>query len=231
MKKNEVYYTFIEDKEHYSQILEEVLAKGTPVVFFKDGLIIELLPGMTAEEIEAEEQKMIQEFETKKTKIRFSMYESLLGIAKFMSRLAKEKQACYETTYRGKPVRAVPGTTDFDILIQIIDINMEYLKGLKEEERVDMQARGGQSYMYFGKEIEEVLKSGKNVIAHFNNTTIPFTTDMTRILRFDDDTITDAYTFSMMFGNMRIAKYNHQVALDGCNDPYIEPQHKRKVKY
>ena len=59
MKKYDIFYENIEDKENYLKILAQLLKQQLNISFHINGLIIELTPGMNEEEILNEITKKI----------------------------------------------------------------------------------------------------------------------------------------------------------------------------
>ena len=216
MSRYEVRYEFIENKFFYLELLEEILEKGEYVDFNINGLIVTLAPGMNAKEIEKVILQKNKDFNLDNTFIEIEPKESLLSFSKRITRLAKENNKFYSSNYRGRQIRVVPESTDFDVLYQIVQINLRYLE-MHSDKCIDKQASAGQDYMQFGKTIYPFLNCGYNVLGHFNGITIPFTSDMTRNVEYSKDyTSIDAMTFCMMFHNMMNAKEKYYEATEGC---------------
>ena len=57
-------------------------------------------------------------------------------------------------------------------------------RGSKDENAEEIQARSGEDYMHFGERIFEELKKGKNIIGHYNNITMPFTSDLANLMDY-----------------------------------------------
>ena len=208
MKKYDIFYENIEDKENYLKILAQLLKQQLNISFHINGLVIELTPGMNEEEILNEITKKNNEFEKNKQPIKFEENESLLLFVKRISNMAKSTGSFYSIEYHNHQIKVVPGCTDFDILYQMIQINKEYLTAKKDAEYVT--ATPGDDYIQFGEKIFEMGKNGKNLIANFNDIEIPFTSDM-----FTSDSFihSGAFVFSSMFNNMMYVRQKHLEAM------------------
>ena len=182
MKKNDIFYENIGGEEEYMDKIIELLDGNQTISFHIDGLIIDLIPGMTKDEVTNKINSTKAEFEKEEQTVEIQEDESLLGFSKRLSQMSNSSNSYFSSIYKSQKIVAAPGCTDFDILYQIMQINAKIIS--KDENAEEIQARSGEDYMHFGERIFEELKKGKNIIGHFNNITMPFTSDLANFMDF-----------------------------------------------
>ena len=198
MKKYDIFYENLGGEEEYLDQIIELLDGNQNISFHIGGLIIDLIPGMTKDEVINKINTTKAEYEKEEEIVKIQEDESLLTFSKRLSLMSKSRSSYFSTIYKSQKIIAAPGCTDFDILYQIMQINATILS--KDGNTEEIQARFGEDYMQFGARVFEELKKGKNINGHFNYVTMPFTSDLANFNNFYSS---DAFTFSSMIHNMQ----------------------------
>lgn len=214
MQRYDIYYENLGEEETYLGKLVELLEGGQHISFHIDGLIIELNPETEVKKEDIVEQinNARNDFEQGNEVVERQEDESLLMFSKRLSQMSRKSNSYFSAMYKEHQIVAAPNCTDFDILYQIMQINS---KIIMEEISEEMYANMGEDYMHFGERVFEELKKGKNVKGHFNNVTMPFTSDLANTEEF---TYSDAFTFSSMIYNMQYMMQKQQEAFDKARE-------------
>ena len=227
-----IYYEDVEKNKLFKEKFEQLLEEYETIKYHINGIVIILHQGMNYDDIETEVAKSEQYFEKNKVEIKLEENESIYHFSERIANLANKNNTCYCALYHNHLIKAVPGTNQYNILLQIVSINKEYLTTLENGYK-DVKCNAGYDYMEFGHQIYYMLKNDdkQNIMANFNSISIPFTADMANHVWYGDNknrgveeyNKSDVYAFAMMFGAMLRGKY----AADNLFD-YLEEKEKNK---
>ena len=213
MGKYDIFYENIGGEKEYLDNLQELLDGDQNISFSIQGLIVDLHPGMTKEDILNAINSKREEAENNAKPVEMQEGESLLAFSKRIAGMSKSYKSYFSSTYKSQKIIACPESTDFDMLYQMMQINSKILSN--DENVEDFSAIPGEDYMSFGQRIFQELKNGKNIIGHFNFITMPFTSDLANL---DSFVYSDAFTFSSMIYNMLYVRDRQNEAFDNARE-------------